>query len=142
MPKRVAERATATHPDEQLVRAYLDVLLHQRRLSASTLVAYRQALDVLCVLAQDARLETLDTARLRRFVGLLHAQGLSGRTLAKTLSAWRGLYRWLVRHRRFRANPVQLARSDRRSATRRLSAARAPRVDDLRPRRGPYARVF
>jgi integrase/recombinase XerC len=111
MPKRVAERATATHPDEQLVRAYLDVLLHQRRLSASTLVAYRQALDVLCVLAQDARLETLDTARLRRFVGLLHAQGLSGRTLAKTLSAWRGLYRWLVRHRRFRANPVQGLRS-------------------------------
>jgi len=111
MPKRVAERATATHPDEQLVRAYLDVLLHQRRLSASTLVAYRQALDVLCVLAQDARLETLDTARLRRFVGLLHSQGLSGRTLAKTLSAWRGLYRWLVRHRRFRVNPVQGLRS-------------------------------
>jgi integrase/recombinase XerC len=111
MPRRVAERAKNTHPDEQLVQAYLDALLHQRRLSPATLAAYRQALDVLCALAHDARLEALDTARLRRFVAVLHAQGLSGRTLAKTLSAWRGLYRWLVRHRRFRVNPVQGLRS-------------------------------
>jgi len=109
--KRVAERATATHPDEDLVQAYLGALRHQRRLSASTLASYRHALGLLCALAQDARLETLDTARLRRFVALLHGQGLSGRTLAKILSAWRGLYRWLVRHRRFRNNPVQGLRS-------------------------------
>ena len=111
MPRRVAERAKTTHPDEQLVHAYLDALRHQRRLSPATLAAYCQALDVLCALAHDTRLEALDTARLRRFVALLHAQGLSGRTLAKTLSAWRGLYRWLVRHRRFRVNPVQGLRS-------------------------------
>jgi len=107
MPKRVAERAPATHPDEELVQAYLDALRHQRRLSAGTLESYRHALGLLCALAPDTRLDALDTARLRRFVGLLHAQGFTGRTLAKTLSAWRGLYRWLVRHRRFRVNPVQ-----------------------------------
>ena len=111
MARRAAQRATATHPDEDLVQAYLDSLRHQRRLSASTLASYRHALGLLCVLAQDERLEALDTARLRRFVALLHAQGLSGRTLAKILSAWRGLYRWLVRHRRFRSNPVQGLRS-------------------------------
>ena len=111
MARRVAERATATHPDDELVHAYLDALTHQRRLSPATLTVYRQSLEVLCALAQDARLETLDTPRLRRFVGLLHAQGLSGRTLAKTLSARRGLYHWAVRHRRFRVNPVQGLRS-------------------------------
>jgi integrase/recombinase XerC len=94
-----------------LVHAYLDALRHQRRLSPATLESYRHALGLLCRLAQDVRLEALDTARLRRFVALLHAQGLSGRTLAKTLSAWRGLYRWLVRHQRFRVNPVQGLRS-------------------------------
>jgi len=111
--RRVAERAAATHPDDDLVHAYLDALRHQRRLSAATLAAYRHALGLLCALAQDARLDALDTARLRRFVALLHAQGLGGRTLAKILSAWRGLYRWLVRHRRFRSNPVQGLRSPR-----------------------------
>ena len=111
MPKRVPERAPATHPDQELVQAYLDALRHQRRLSAATLESYRHALGLLCALAPDTRLEARDTARLRRFVGLLHAQGFSGRTLAKTLSAWRGLYRWLVRHRRFRVNPVQGLRS-------------------------------
>ena len=111
MPSRVAEQAAATHPDDELVQAYLGTLRHQRRLSAATLESYRHALALLRTLAQDTGLEALDTARLRRFVALLHAQGLSGRTLAKTLSAWRGLYRWLVRHRRFRVNPVQGLRS-------------------------------
>jgi integrase/recombinase XerC len=117
MARRVAGRATATHPDKELVHAYLDTLLHQRRLSGATLTAYRQSLEVLCALAHDARLEMLDTPRLRRFVALLHAQGLSGRTLAKTLSAWRGLYRWAVRHRRFRVNPVQGLRSPKSPRT-------------------------
>jgi integrase/recombinase XerC len=117
MPKRAPERATTTHPDEKLVHAYLDALRHQRRLSPGTLETYRHALAVLCALAHGTRLEALDTARLRRFVALLHAQGLSGRTLAKTLSAWRGLYRWLVRHRRFRANPVQGLRSPKSPRT-------------------------
>src|SRR5207247_10061488 len=33
-------------------------------------------------------------------------KGLSPRTLALILSAWRGWFRWLARHRGFRANPV------------------------------------
>jgi integrase/recombinase XerC len=37
---------------------------------------------------------------------MLHSKGLSPRTLALTLSAWRGFYRWLARHRGFGANPV------------------------------------
>jgi integrase/recombinase XerC len=43
---------------------------------------------------------------VRRFVAQLHAQGLAPRSLASLLSAWRGLYRWLVRHRGYAANPV------------------------------------
>jgi integrase/recombinase XerC len=43
---------------------------------------------------------------VRRFVAVLHAKGLSPRTLALTLSAWRGLYRWLARHRGLASNPV------------------------------------
>ena len=143
MPKRVAERATATHPDEELVRAYLDALRHQRRLSAATLEAYRHALAVLCALAHDTRLEALETARLRRFVALLHALGLSGPTLAKTLSAWRGLYRWLVRHRRFQVNPVQGLRSPKspRALPKALSVEETEQLFAAEPDRSEERRV-
>lgn len=139
MPRGVAERTTATHPDDELVQAYLGVLRHQRRLSAATLESYRHALGLLCTLAQDVRFEALDTARLRRFVGLLHAQGLSGRTLAKTLSAWRGLYRWLVRHRRFRVNPVQGLRSPKspRPLPKALSVEETEQLFAAKPEEAP-----
>jgi integrase/recombinase XerC len=43
----------------------------------------------------------------------MHARGLSPRSLASLLSAWRGLYRWLVRHKGHRANPVDGVRAPR-----------------------------
>jgi 3-oxoacyl-[acyl-carrier-protein] synthase-3 len=36
---------------------------------------------------------------VRRYVAMLHAKGLAPRSLALTLSAWRGWFRWLARHR-------------------------------------------
>jgi integrase/recombinase XerC len=93
--------------DEDLGKAWLKTLEHQRRLSPHTLANYSRALDVLFKLKEKSELRDLDAAQVRRFVARLHAAGLSGRTLALTLSAWRGLYRWLARQRGFPANPVQ-----------------------------------
>ena len=122
----MAERASATpaakgpagevraeHPDLASARAYLEVLEHQRRLARGTLANYARDLAVLLRLAGEARLEALDAVQLRRFVAQLHAMGLSPRSLAATLSAWRGFYRWLVRHRGLRANPCQGLRAPR-----------------------------
>jgi integrase/recombinase XerC len=89
-----------------LVEEYLDALKHQRRLSPATLRNYAHALDLLFFLLDQRDLDSLDAAQVRRFIGVLHAKGLSARTLALTLSAWRGCYRWLVRQRGFRSNPV------------------------------------
>ena len=89
-----------------LAREYLGALEHQRRLSPATLSNYGRALDVLLGLAGDKSLENLQAAEIRRYAAMLHAKGLSPRSLALTLSAWRGCYRWLARHRGFRANPV------------------------------------
>jgi len=96
--------------DEDLGKAWLKTLEHQRRLSPHTLANYSRALDVLFKLKEKSELRDLDAAQIRRFVARLHAAGLSGRTLALTLSAWRGLYRWLARQRGFPANPVQSVR--------------------------------
>ncbi len=92
--------------DQKLAKDYLDALKHQRRLSPATLGNYARALDLLFSLLKNQDLKTLDAAQIRRFIALLHSKGLAPRTLALILSAWRGWFRWLVRHRGFRANPV------------------------------------
>ena len=88
------------------VRDYLDALKHQRRLSPATLRNYRHALSLLLVFLKGESPETFEAAHIRRAVALLHGKGLSPRTLALLLSAWRGWFRWLARHRGLRANPV------------------------------------
>ncbi|TAN51427.1 MAG: tyrosine recombinase XerC [Betaproteobacteria bacterium] len=118
-----------------MVADYLDTLRHQRRLAAGTLASYRHALELLLALSSGTRLMSLEPAQVRRHVAQLHARGLSGRTLAKILSAWRGLYRWLARHRDLRANPVQGVRAPRvsRPLPRVLSVEQAQRLLDAEP---------
>jgi integrase/recombinase XerC len=89
-----------------LAADYLNALEHQRRLSKATLRNYAHALHQLMVFFDGKELQTLEPAQVRRSIAMLHAKGLSPRTLALTLSAWRGFYRWLARHRDFGANPV------------------------------------
>ena len=88
------------------VKAYLDSLRDQRRLSPATLSNYSRALELLLALCKEVPLEKIEPAQVRRFVATLHARGLAPRTLALVLSAWRGCFRWLVRHRGWRSNPV------------------------------------
>jgi len=89
-----------------LAADYLNALEHQRRLSRATLRNYAHAIDALLKFLEEKNLESLEPAQVRRFISMLHAKGLSPRTLALTLSAWRGFYRWLARYRDFGANPV------------------------------------
>ena len=107
--------------DPELAKAWLETLEHQRRLSPHTLANYSRAVSVLISLKEKTTLQDLDAAQIRRFVARLHAAGLSGRSLALTLSAWRGLYHWLARHRGYAANPVQGVRAPK--SPRRLPKA-------------------
>jgi integrase/recombinase XerC len=88
------------------VLEYLDALRDQRRLSPATLGNYTRALDLLLSLLKEKPLNSVEPAEVRRFVALLHGKGLAPRTLALVLSAWRGCFHWLVRHRGWRSNPV------------------------------------
>jgi integrase/recombinase XerC len=128
-----AERLPAAHPDAGLARAWLDTLEHQRRFSPATLANYTHALAALFRLLGEVRLEKLESTQVRRMVAQMHASGLSGRTLALTLSAWRGLYRWLVRHRSFGANPVQGVRAPKapKPLPKALSVEQAQRLLDV-----------
>jgi integrase/recombinase XerC len=92
------------------VQCYLDELAQQRRLSPHTVSNYRRDLRVLCALLAELpgglSLDQLQTHHVRRFIAQLHARGLVGRSLARSLSAWRGFYRWLGRRGEASLNPV------------------------------------
>jgi len=92
--------------DAKHAEDYLASLKHQRRLAPATLQNYRRALGMLLALREGRPLGALEPTEVRRAIALLHAKGLSPRTLALVLSAWRGWFRWLARHRGFSANPV------------------------------------
>lgn len=87
--------------------AWLDYLAHQRRASPHTLSNYRRDLGKLQVLANARPLHELKAADIRRFTAKLHAGGLEARSIARTLSAWRSLYRWLLGRGLAQVNPVQ-----------------------------------
>src|SRR5688572_32897569 len=92
--------------ERALAREYLAALRHRRQLSGGTSGKYARAIELLFQHVKNDRLEDLQSARVRRFVAMLHAKGLAPRTLALTLSAWRGWFRWLARQHGWRANPV------------------------------------
>ena len=118
-----------------LSREYLDALRHQRRLSPATLRNYGHALSLLFALSKDASLDKLEPAQIRRYVALMHSRGLAPRSLALMLSAWRGYFHWLVRHRGLRANPVVGIRAPRaaRPLPKALSVEAAQRLLDESP---------
>jgi integrase/recombinase XerC len=58
--------------------------------------AYLRDATVLATLAGDAPVAQLAAPQLRRFLATLHGRGLSGRSLARMLSSWRALYRFVV----------------------------------------------
>jgi integrase/recombinase XerC len=123
-----------------VVQEYLDALRTQRRLSPATLSNYRRALDVLLGLRAKKPLEELEAAEVRRYVAILHAKGLSPRSLALALSAWRGFYRWLARHRGWPSNPVLGIRAPKaaRPLPKALSVEAAQQLLDAEASKDPH----
>lgn len=93
------------------VDAWLAVLAEQRRQSPHTVANYRRDLRRLGELAGDTPLDRLQVHHIRRFVAQLHGQGLSGRSLARLLSAWRGFFAWLGQGDLVRINPCDGVRA-------------------------------
>ena len=93
------------------VAKYLAELAEQRRLSPHTVSNYRRDLEKLIALAAETPFAALQVQQIRRFVAQLHGKGLSGRSLARILSAWRGFFAWLGEHDALLANPCEGVRS-------------------------------
>lgn len=105
----------------EAVAAYLDELAEQRRLSPHTVANYRRDLAQLLTVAEGQPLDRLLVHHIRRFVASLHAKGLSGRSLARLLSAWRGFFAWLGERGLVKVNPCDGMRAPK--SPRRLPKA-------------------
>jgi integrase/recombinase XerC len=111
-PARDSSGLDCGDPRLRLIDAFIEALGKERRLSSYTLRNYRRACEALLRLAPGP-LESLDAHAIRHGIARLHGEGLSGRTLALTLSAWRGLYEWLVRRHGHARNPCTGIRAPR-----------------------------
>ncbi len=89
------------------IDAYLEGLLTQRKVSPHTLSAYRRDLGDLSVLADSGSFTDITHFQIRQFASKLHAKGLSPRSIARKLSAWRSFFSWLAQQTPMASNPVE-----------------------------------
>jgi tyrosine recombinase XerC subunit len=78
--------------NQQYLQGYLAWLRNEKQYSALTVKNYALDLRHLFELGADMPLGELKIHHIRRFIAQLHSSGLSGRSLARMLSSWRGFF--------------------------------------------------
>jgi integrase/recombinase XerC len=86
-----------THAPREARRSPIEAFARHLAIApAHTRTAYVRDASMLVELAGDRDPLSLSRADLSRFLATLHGRGLSGRSLARMLSAWRAFYRFLL----------------------------------------------
>ncbi len=85
---------------------YLQHLTFERGLSPLTCQNYARDIKLLESLADKTHLNEVQNPQVRRFIATLNSRGLSGKSIARALSAWRGYYDYLIQNQGFTQNPV------------------------------------
>jgi integrase/recombinase XerD len=100
---------------EIMIGAYLDHLRVERRLADHTLESYARDLAALVRFAagREVELEALDRAALEAFVREQMSAGLAPRSVARSVAAIRGYYRFLVLDRHLEHSPAEDLRPPR-----------------------------
>jgi len=104
--------------DDALAQEYLRELHVVRQVSKNTLEAYQGDLQTLLIKLNENNLKITDlnSDQVRAWAARLHAQGRSPRSIARTLSAWRGFYTWLANHKNLlQSNPLDDVRPPKRN---------------------------
>jgi integrase/recombinase XerD len=98
---------------EDLEREYLDHLRVERALAANTLAAYGRDLARLSAFARRRRKRAaeLSQADLTDLIGALRREGLAPRSVARTVHALRGFYRYAVREGQIETDPMENLRA-------------------------------
>ena len=101
------------------IAAYLGSLTSQRQLAALTVSSYARDLEALArntqALPGSPPFTAVSPAHIRKFTAQMHVYGLSPRSIARTLSAWRGFFGWLAEQVDMLRNPVDGIKAPKRS---------------------------
>jgi integrase/recombinase XerD len=92
---------------------YLDHLRVERGLAQNSLIAYARDLARLDAFAKKRSVLALAQSDLAELIGCLRAEGLSPRSVARTVHALRGFYRFAVREGRLEDDPMENLRAPR-----------------------------
>lgn len=114
------------------VTAFCRYLAAERAYSAATIIGYRRDLEELVRLTGAASPETLDTQAIRTAAARLRQRGLSARSIARALSAWRSYFAWGCRVCGLTHNPVTGVRAPKapRGLPKALSTDQAKQLLD------------
>jgi len=96
---------------------YLQHLTFERGLSALTCKNYARDIELLGSIIENTALEQVQNTQIRRSIAILHSRGLSGKTIARALSAWRGFYDYLIQNKGFKQNPIMGLRAPKTAKT-------------------------
>jgi len=120
-----SSRPPPSAPPASHAALYADFALHLAGRPAHTRSAYLRDVAQLFALTPDAPPQRLTRAQVSRCLATLHGRGLSGRSLARMLSAWRALFRWLLEtDRTLRDDPTAGLKAPK--SAKRLPAALTP----------------
>jgi integrase/recombinase XerC len=121
-PAEVPDTPASSSPNAALLQAFATHLSTRPR---HTRDAYLRDVGQLAAAAGGAPLTGLSRAQLARVLATLHGRGLSGRSLARMLSAWRAFYRFaLARDRSLTDDPCAGLKAPK--SVRRLPSALTP----------------
>lgn len=120
-------------PNQKYSQGYLAWLRIEKQYSALTAENYARDLRHLFELSGETPLASLKIHHIRRYIAQLHSKGLSGRSLARMLSAWRGFFTYLMRDHNLADNPCVGLRAPKSAKTlpQALSPDEASRMVDL-----------
>ncbi|MGC2166625.1 MAG: tyrosine recombinase XerC [Gallionella sp.] len=117
----------------KFLEGYIAWLRNEKQYSPLTVENYARDIRHLFTLAAESPLDQLKIHQIRRFIAKLHGGGLSGRSLARMLSAWRGFFVYLIRDHGLTGNPCTGLRAPKspRALPQSLSPNEAARLVDF-----------
>jgi len=95
---------------QQDIELFLQYLAQEKRMSPHTVTNYKRDLKRLLAFCEQHDLagwQAIKSSHIRQFIAQLHREGLAGRSIQRTLSATRSLYRFLIREGLADNNPAQ-----------------------------------
>ena len=96
---------------------YLNHLTHERGLSPLTRENYARDVRLLLGLTDQQPLQDIQPPHIRRFIATIHSRGLGSKSIARTLSAWRGFFDFLAKRHGFAVNPCAGMRGPKAAKT-------------------------